>query len=72
MHAPAQDRNGDLARKAHVMTAALQKQSHARTLCKLPQYQMFKIDRKFIHLILLHKSIRILLLKQQQEHSHAM
>jgi hypothetical protein len=37
------------------------------TLCKLPQYQSFKINRKCIHLFLQHKSIWILLLKQQKE-----
>jgi hypothetical protein len=35
-----------------VMTATLQKQSHARNPCKLPQYQSFKINTKFIRLIL--------------------
>jgi hypothetical protein len=64
MHASVQNRTGDLARKAHVMTATLQKQAHARNLYKLPQYQMFKIDRNFIHLILPDKYISILLLKQ--------
>jgi hypothetical protein len=37
------------------------------TLWNLPQYQTLKIDKKFIHLILQHKSIWILLLKQQKE-----
>jgi hypothetical protein len=31
------------------------------------QYQTFEIDRKFIHLIIPHKSIWILLLQQQKE-----
>ena len=55
---------GPCARKAHVMTVTLHKQAHARNLYKLPQYQTLKIDRKFIHLILPHQSIWILLLKQ--------
>jgi hypothetical protein len=38
MHASAQDRTGDLARKAHVMTGTLQKQAHARNVYELPQY----------------------------------
>ena len=42
------------------------------TLCKRPQYQTFKIDRKFIHLILQHKSTWILFLKQQKEQWRAM
>jgi hypothetical protein len=46
--------------------------SDALTLCKLPQYQTFKINRKCIHLILQHKSIWILLLKLQKEQWCAM
>jgi hypothetical protein len=42
------------------------------TLWKLPQYQTFKIDIKFIPFILPHKSIWILLLKQQKEQWRAM
>jgi hypothetical protein len=48
---------------------------HERTLgalCKLPQYQSFEIDRKFINLILPHQPIWILLLKKQKEHWRAM
>jgi hypothetical protein len=41
-------------------------------LCKRPQYQTFKIDRKFIHLFLQHKSTWILFLKQQKEQWRAM
>jgi hypothetical protein len=37
------------------------------TIWNLPQYQWLKIDVKFIHLILQHKSIPILFLKQQKE-----
>jgi hypothetical protein len=34
---------------------------------KTSQYQMFEIDRKFIHLIIQHRSIWILLMKEQKE-----
>ena len=53
---------GPCACKAHVMTATLQKQAHARNLYKLPEDQTFEIVRIFIHLILPHKFIWILLL----------
>ena len=56
MHVSAQDRTGDIARVER-MTATLQKQSHARNPCKLPQYQSFKINTKFIHLILPQSSL---------------
>jgi hypothetical protein len=73
MHASAQDRNGDLARVKRMLRPLHYRNNRMLgTLWKLPQYQMFKIDRKFINLILPHKSIRILLLKQQKEHSRAM
>jgi hypothetical protein len=42
------------------------------TLCKRPQYQTFKIDRKWIHLILQHESTWILFLEQQKEQWLAM
>jgi hypothetical protein len=58
MHASAQDRTGDLARV---------KRMH-ETLCKLPQYQSFKINTKFIHLILPQSSLGFVSLKQQKEH----
>jgi hypothetical protein len=38
------------------------------TLCKLPQYQSFKINTKFIHLILPQSSLGFVSLKQQKEH----